>query len=47
MFLITQPNGLFYQYLQNNATKYTNYEGQDSRRLSRSHKFSEEQDAYQ
>lgn len=42
MFLITQPNGLFYQYLQNNATNYTNREIPEARKLSKTQKLQDD-----
>ena len=47
MFLITQPNGLFYQYLQTNATNYTNKDrGGEQRKLSKTQNVKDEQDVY-
>jgi len=40
MFLITQPNGLFFQYLQINATNYTNSERTDKQSLAKTQKLS-------
>ena len=42
MFLITQPNGLFYQYLQNNAINYSCTELVESGKLSKTSKLDEE-----
>ena len=42
MFLITQPNGLFYQYLQNNAINYTCSEVVEASKLSKTQRLEDD-----